>query len=533
MRRKAVVILGMHRSGTSTASGMLYILGLDLGKAVMGGNKTNSKGFFENSRIMLFNNDLFRKLHVNWHNTMSLREEWWRSDELQLEKEQMKMLILDDYHKARPLLFKDPRICVLLPLYLEVFEMMEIDPFFILTCRNPDEVAESLKKRDSFSHDKSVRIWTDHMLKAEKYSRNRSRMFIDYEDILSDPLASLGKIQSAVSLDLPLSQEVNEQIIHFVEPALNHFKRNDDTTPKENERNSNRIYDIFRQLTYRETTKEEQKELDLYWNEFYSSVGSRQWPKVTVITAVQNEPGPLEKTILSIVSQNYPNLEYLVVDFKSDFETRKILEKYKYLLSNLVSEPDDGWLAAMNKGLSLASGEWIIFLNPGDTFLHNGSIWELIKLLPEDCDVVVGDCISYEKISRDDLKSRFSDNLWKGRLLGMPSLFIRSSIAKKHPFNVKSKSLAALDLVLTIINEKIMIKKISYEIAFSHLNRELVTPLQFASERYAIIRSHQTLSLYQKVYHIIALIKSACFSQIRWIKSTTRLKNQASGKNIF
>ncbi|MCK9424092.1 MAG: glycosyltransferase [Bacteroidales bacterium] len=507
----------MHRSGTSTVSGILYMLGLDLGKAVMGSNESNSRGFFENYRIMSFNEALFRKLHVNWHNTLGLQEAWWESDEMRQETEQLKMLIQNDYTLRDLLLFKDPRICILLPVYLMAFEALEIEPYFIMTYRNPEEVAESLRKRDSFSYDKSFRIWIDYMLRAEKYSRNHPRIFMNYDDILADPLTSVEKIVSAFPLDLTIKPVVKEQIIQFIEPALNHNKRNDNAEPIENESNSKWIYDIFKQLTRHEITLEVEKKFDIYSKSFYSSFGSQKWPKVTVITTVRNEPRALEETILSVVSQDYPNLEYFIIDRNSDNETFEIIEKYKYLLSHWASEPDHGRFDAMNKGLAIVAGQWVTFLNAGDTFLHNGSLWELIRLFPEDCDVVIGDCISDDKVIWNCRKNDFPDHIWKGRFLGMHSFFIRSSLTKKHPFNVRYSFLADLDMALTLIHEKNRIKKISVKVVYSHSNQESDSPFRVEAERYAIIRSHQHLSVYQKAYHYTAFIKCVCDSLIRLI----------------
>ncbi|MDP1622351.1 MAG: glycosyltransferase [Bacteroidales bacterium] len=377
----------MHRSGTSTTSGMLYMLGLDLGKAVMGGNESNSRGFFENYRIMLFNEDLYRRLHVNWHNTLGLHSAWWESEEMQKETERLKMLILDDFTQGTHLLFKDPRICILLPVYLKAFKELEIEPFFILTYRNHQEVAESLKTRDTFPTEKSFRIWIDHMLMAEKHSREYSRIFIDYNNILADPISMLEKVISAFSLDFPLVTTVREKIIQFVEPDLNHSGRRSVGDVYANDHRFNTIFEMFRQFSSRQITVNEQDELDRFAEDFYSSYGPLKWPKFSIITSVKNESVALEETILSVVSQDYPNLEYVLIDRDPDKPTFEIIEKYKYLLSHRVNTQDQIQSDAIRKGLALASGEWVTIFNAGDKFINHGSLWKLVRMFPEHCQI--------------------------------------------------------------------------------------------------------------------------------------------------
>lgn len=91
-------------------------------------------------------------------------------------------------------------------------------------------------------------------------------------------------------------------------------------------------------------------------------------PKITVVTVTYNCVGDVEDTILSVIGQNYPNLEYIVVDGNSKDGTLSIINRYKHLISVVVSEPDKGVYDAMNKALKLASGEWCGFMNAGDTY---------------------------------------------------------------------------------------------------------------------------------------------------------------------
>ena len=394
---KAVIVLGMHRSGTSTASGTVYLLGLDLGKASMGGNENNPRGFFENYRILNFNEALFRKLGVNWHNTLGLKANWWVPDDLKQEKEQLKMLILDDYTSGTPLLFKDPRLCLLLPLYLEVFKTLGIEPFFVITYRKPVEVVESLHKRNSFSFEKSYRIWLEHMFMAEKYSRDFPRIFINYEEMLANPLALAGKMAAVFSLDLTFKPEVGEQIIGFVEQGLNHFNiKSHGEIPED--LTISRVSALFRQFTLREGTTAEKDELDRFSDSFFAAFSHRKWPKVTVVTYVNDNPAALEKTIRSIVVQDYPNLESVVIDPNPESQKPDLRNKFRYLLSCWYAETDYGRSDSHLNPMFIPSGIWILWLKPGDVFTDTTTLWNQVRLLPENSNSVPEKCIIDDRI---------------------------------------------------------------------------------------------------------------------------------------
>lgn len=91
-------------------------------------------------------------------------------------------------------------------------------------------------------------------------------------------------------------------------------------------------------------------------------------PLVSVITVCYNAADVLEKTFLSVLGQTYPNIQYIVIDGGSKDNSLQIIEKYKEKISIVVSEPDKGIYDAMNKGLKYVKGEWVNFMNAGDTF---------------------------------------------------------------------------------------------------------------------------------------------------------------------
>lgn len=115
--------------------------------------------------------------------------------------------------------------------------------------------------------------------------------------------------------------------------------------------------------------------------------------KVTVVTVCYNAIDVIEKTILSVINQTYSNIEYIVVDGNSNDGTIDVIKKYSDRISRWVSEPDKGIYDAMNKGIDLATGEWINFMNAGDFFVNDSVIEDIRLALQESHDVVYGNTI--------------------------------------------------------------------------------------------------------------------------------------------
>ena len=118
-------------------------------------------------------------------------------------------------------------------------------------------------------------------------------------------------------------------------------------------------------------------------------------PKISIITAVLNDPQGLLKTIVSIQNQTYANIEYIVIDGGSKQKTIDIIENnHPKIISYWISEPDNGVSDAFNKGLKVSTGDYLYFLGAGDTFHNNHILSDIFNNVTEEeltgCDIIAG-----------------------------------------------------------------------------------------------------------------------------------------------
>ena len=172
--------------------------------------------------------------------------------------------------------------------------------------------------------------------------------------------------------------------------------------------------------------------------------------KLTVVTVVYNAHDVLEATIQSVLGQTYPHIEYIVIDGGSTDGTVDIIKRYASQLTHWVSEADQGIYDAMNKGIALASGEWICFINAGDRFDSSTVVEAIFKnqALTAQADVLYGDVvIEYPTFNRIG-KAKDVSHLWKGMICSHQSILTRTALLKEAPFDIQFKLGADFDSVL-------------------------------------------------------------------------------------
>jgi glycosyltransferase involved in cell wall biosynthesis len=180
---------------------------------------------------------------------------------------------------------------------------------------------------------------------------------------------------------------------------------------------------------------------------------NKKLPIITVVTVVYNGVAYLEETIKSVISQDYPNIEYIIIDGGSNDGTIEIIKKYNANISRWVSEADKGIYDAMNKGLRLAVGEWVNFLNGGDRFYDKNTISELFTRSDHQMrDLLYGDSIIHSSTSERLIKARplSKESLRFGMEVCHQSIFVRRSVSPNY--NLLYRYKAEYNWVVDIFN---------------------------------------------------------------------------------
>src|SRR5258706_7450016 len=221
--RTAYLVLGMHRSGTSAVTQLLALAGAGLPHNVMSGDEHNAKGYFEPWKIAMFNDERLRAAGAAWDDVFAYP---FRALPTRTERgwiTRAEALFGEEFGDASFPLLKDPRITVLLPLWRTVLGDLDVAARCVIPVRHPLAVAGSLSRRNGFSVEKSVLLWSAYMLAAEAYTRDLPRAFVSYDGLLGDWRAEVGRIEAAHGAALPkMTDAAAKAVDRFLSPELRH-----------------------------------------------------------------------------------------------------------------------------------------------------------------------------------------------------------------------------------------------------------------------------------------------------------------------
>ncbi len=219
-----IIVLGMHRSGTSALTGVLSILGINPGSVLSPAiEDVNPKGFWEHSEIVSIHDQLLDVFGSSWDDELPLPALWWTSPRVIPFRNKIVSVLRRDFGNLPVWLIKDPRMCRLLPLWQEIFSELNCHALYILALRDPAEVTRSLHKRDDLAEAVSCLLWLTHMLEAEFQTRGQPRAFVSFERLLSNWQETVADLGQTLSLSWPLTAEsVAPKVNAFLDPSLRH-----------------------------------------------------------------------------------------------------------------------------------------------------------------------------------------------------------------------------------------------------------------------------------------------------------------------
>ena len=227
-RPVAVLVLGMHRSGTSALTRVLNWMGVELGDSLMAPAAQNETGFWEHDDVVAVHDRLLEALGSSWHDVRSLTADALASDTVRPFRDELVEIVRRDFGGVPVWGLKDPRICRLLPLWRDVLAEVGCDARYVLTTRHPSEVAASLAARDGFPAAHSELLWLGHTLAAERETRGCPRAFVTYDQLLADGRTHASRIAREMGLDASaaLGERMNE-IDAFLDAKHRHHAANE------------------------------------------------------------------------------------------------------------------------------------------------------------------------------------------------------------------------------------------------------------------------------------------------------------------
>lgn len=180
---------------------------------------------------------------------------------------------------------------------------------------------------------------------------------------------------------------------------------------------------------------------------------------VTIITVCRNHAQELERTIRSVESQTWQEKEYLVIDGASTDDTLDVIKAHEASITRWVSEPDQGIYDAMNKGVKMAQGEWVIFMNAGDTFAGDDTLQRVFGS-PQDADVIYGDVIKGELVKKAEAPRNAHRMFYCHQ-----SAFVRTSCLREFPFDIRHKMSADFKQVKQLYLNRKRFRQLDFPVA--------------------------------------------------------------------
>lgn len=204
-RRQALLVIGMHRSGTSALTRVLNLHGAFLGADLLESAFDNEAGFWENRHVVDFHERLLAGLGSSWDDPRPLRRGWFDEARAGGWMDQLAALLRIQFENASLWAVKDPRLCRFLPLWLEVLQRLEVEPKLAFATRHPSEVVGSLIQRNGLSAGAASLLWLRHLDEPVQCSGGVARSMVGYDELLGDWRPAMARLARELDLAWPVA----------------------------------------------------------------------------------------------------------------------------------------------------------------------------------------------------------------------------------------------------------------------------------------------------------------------------------------
>jgi glycosyltransferase involved in cell wall biosynthesis len=237
--------------------------------------------------------------------------------------------------------------------------------------------------------------------------------------------------------------------------------------------------------------------------------------KISIITVVKNGQKFLEETIKSVIDQDYPNIEFIIVDGNSTDNTDKIINKYKKHITTLIQEDDLGQTDALVKGLDAATGEYLCWLNYDDLYYTNQTISKVIRSIEQHPKYAIyyGNDLLIDEMGNAIIKRVFCNYTFKrillDRSISQPSTIFSTKVYKKYGLNKSLRFSMDLDFFLSVFKSD-RTKALNFIVAKNriHADRKMsANYLEALREASHVRRSHGLNVFLVKLIYLLRLIR--------------------------
>ena len=220
----AVIVLGMHRSGTSALTRVLNLLGVNLGSELMVAVKDNNEtGFWEHQGVVDQHEELMHQLGMRWDDPRAMPLGWIDRAEVTATQDRLATILASEFDGDSLWGVKDPRICRLLPIWRRILDARRGRTTIIHMVRHPLEIARSIERRDGLPRGRSLLLWLRHQIEAIKATDGLPQAWTSYDALMNDWRATMKMIERDLKLGLVISEpKINAEIDAFLTPRLRH-----------------------------------------------------------------------------------------------------------------------------------------------------------------------------------------------------------------------------------------------------------------------------------------------------------------------
>jgi glycosyltransferase involved in cell wall biosynthesis len=338
---QALLVLGMHRNGTSAFTRVFNVLGADLPRNLLGPTFSNEAGHWESNDLLAIHEDLLSSVGSKWDDWRAIDPNWYSSPAAEEYKLRLLKQLQQDFSESRFFVVKDPRICRFVPLWRDVLQRFGADTHVVISVRDPIEVGDSLQRRDGFPPAKSYLVWLRHILDAEVATRNIPRAVVTYDSLIRDWRQVVARIAQWTNLEWPnRSEQTEAEIDRFLVAQLRHHVAD----PRDLAARADIVdwvksaYRILHETADKGESKEQHEGLDKIRLEFETASAAFDG-------AVRDDVEQLRKEntrISTVLKQELKDAQALAAERDREFEselrlTRDYLDELRDRMKNLVS----------------------------------------------------------------------------------------------------------------------------------------------------------------------------------------------------